>query len=234
MQLAPILRSTTGFCRTRSGAITARFRSGAPRLIIDEWEASGDATTRARCADARDATADARDSAADARDVVSDDREAAADHRELRMHAEAMELDRQNRCSAAARGANADAREIAADAREALADGRDAVADSRDRITIVRMAEADRRIDLAAHDCNEYHRALHHYTQLVRHRIANPLQIIGGMAATLLVRTDLNPDTRGGMLAAIVDQARVLERVSLCDPELQGSEERELRPKPFE
>ena len=54
------------------------------------------------------------------------------------------------------------------------------------------MSFADEQLVVAAaklaeatSDSEEYQRALFHYTQLVRHRMANPLQVIVGAAATL-------------------------------------------------
>lgn len=132
------------------------------------------------------------------------------------------------------RAAYADARDLAADARDAAADERDTAADARDLATNARMSQADRQTRLAEHDSEEYNRALYHYTQLVRHRIANPLQIIAGMADTLLHNKSLDPTLQRDMLAAIEDQANLLERLSLFHPDLQGDEERDLHPRPFE
>jgi signal transduction histidine kinase len=83
----------------------------------------------------------------------------------------------------------------------------------------------------ATSDSEEYQRALYHYTQLVRHRMANPLHIIGGMAATLTAQPDLPPGDRQNMLDEIYRQVKILERVCL-EPKIMHPAENELRPTP--
>jgi hypothetical protein len=131
------------------------------------------------------------------------------------------------------------------DVRDATARMRDAnrhmaAATRRDEQASERMAEADRRIvaadesrSAAVEDSAEYDRALYHYTQLVRHRIVNPIQVIGGMAQTMLAMPDLPRERRRELLLAILEQVETLEHVSL-EPTAQGEEERELHPRPFE
>ena len=76
----------------------------------------------------------------------------------------------------------------------------------------------------------EYQRALLDYTQLVRHRIANPLTAVTGGLSTLLER-DLDPATQRLLLETMLDQARELERVAL-HPETLRAEEATLTPAP--
>jgi signal transduction histidine kinase len=76
----------------------------------------------------------------------------------------------------------------------------------------------------------EYRRALLDYNQLVRHRIANPLTAIGGGIRTLLERS-LDRATQRELLAAMLTQAELLERVAL-DPAANGAEEATLIPAP--
>lgn len=76
----------------------------------------------------------------------------------------------------------------------------------------------------------EYRRALLDYTQLVRHRIANPLTAVTGGLITLLER-DLDEDTQRLLLMSMLDQAHELERVAL-HPETLRAEEAVLAPAP--
>jgi signal transduction histidine kinase len=76
----------------------------------------------------------------------------------------------------------------------------------------------------------EYRRALLDYNQLVRHRIANPLTAIGGGIRTLLER-NLDRATQRALLAAMLAEAELLERVAL-DPAISGAEEEMLLPAP--
>lgn len=71
----------------------------------------------------------------------------------------------------------------------------------------------------------EYQRALDHYNRVVRHRIANPLQVILGMTKTLLMMPDIAEDSRRSMLDAMEDAANQLADESLFDPELHRAEE---------
>lgn len=76
----------------------------------------------------------------------------------------------------------------------------------------------------------EYSRALLDYTQLVRHRIANPLTAVIGGAQTLL-ELEVSEPTRRRLLEAMLDSARQLERVAL-HPERVSQEEFSLQPSP--
>ena len=116
-----------------------------------------------------------------------------------------------------AREADADAREVAADKRKLNADLREVEADARGVEADAREVDADARELLA--------RALFHYTQLVRHRMANPLQVIVGAAATLRARTDLPIDEHLALLDVIVKEAVVLERICLAPKIMDPSEE---------
>jgi signal transduction histidine kinase len=120
---------------------------------------------------------------------------------------------------------------LAASARMALADHRTEDADHL-------MNEADKQLVIAAaklaeatSDSEEYRRALYHYTQLVRHRMANPLQTISGMARTLSNMPDLPRSDRLLMIDAICKQAQILEKICL-DPKIMHASEHELDPKP--
>ncbi|MCB0880568.1 MAG: hypothetical protein KDC46_16490 [Thermoleophilia bacterium] len=84
----------------------------------------------------------------------------------------------------------------------------------------------------AREDSEEYERALYHYQQLVRHRLANPLQIILGLSEALLTIPDIDEDRQREMLAMIRQQAVLLGRASLFDTGQQGAEERELSAEP--
>lgn len=92
--------------------------------------------------------------------------------------------------------------------------------------------EAGRLSGVAIRDSNEYQRALTHYLRLMRHRIANPLHIIQGMAQTLLDRPDLDEEVRRQMIEAIKVQAHLLELTTLFDPDVHSREESPLDPRP--
>ena len=83
----------------------------------------------------------------------------------------------------------------------------------------------------ATSDSEEYQRALFHYTALVRHRMANPLQTIVGSAATLKARPDLPRDQQLALLDVIVKEAVVLERICLA-PKIMHPSEATLAPTP--
>lgn len=72
----------------------------------------------------------------------------------------------------------------------------------------------------------EYERALDHYTQVMRHRLANPLTAIRGGVSTLQ-HVELDDTTRAHLLEAMEQQARELEAIAL-HPEREGVEEHEL------
>ncbi|MCW2949859.1 MAG: putative two-component system sensor kinase, partial [Thermoleophilia bacterium] len=94
------------------------------------------------------------------------------------------------------------------------------------------MARAAELITNLREDSAEYDRAITHYTQLVRHRMANPLQTICGMAEQLHDHPDTEPARRAEMIGHIYAQAKILERVSLS-PRLEHTTERDLNPRPF-
>ncbi len=76
----------------------------------------------------------------------------------------------------------------------------------------------------------EYRRALLDYTQLVRHRIANPLTAITGGIETLLAR-DLDAPTRTALLETMLRMAEELSSIAL-HPEVIRPEEIGLAPSP--
>lgn len=122
-----------------------------------------------------------------------------------------------------------------------------ALADRRVRHANRRMADAEELIQLASAEMavaartsadarvaeREYRRAIWHYTQLMQHRIRNPLQAIIGISGTLLDMPDLEPSRRRAMTEAIAQQARVLCDVSL-EPRPIAPAERGLRPAPLD
>jgi len=121
--------------------------------------------------------------------------------------------------------ARAESSTTAADARMLDADAKLAGAQRmQDRADLQRMQ--------ARTNADAYHRAPRHYMRLVRHRIANPLHIIEGMAQTLLEQDELTPERRRAMLTSIVEQAQLLGRLTLFDPTVQSVEEDLLRPRP--
>lgn len=90
-----------------------------------------------------------------------------------------------------------------------------------------RLAEAlHASKEQAEHSAREYERALHDYTRVMRHRLANPLTAIRG-GVTTLREVDLPEQDRRRLLQAIDEQARELESVAL-HPERAGVEEHEL------
>lgn len=93
------------------------------------------------------------------------------------------------------------------------------------------LAEAAARLAEANDDSDEYQRALYHYTQLIRHRMANPLQVICGTLSTLDDQPDLASDKRIELVAAANRQADVLARICL-DPVPLTDVERVLDPEP--
>ena len=127
---------------------------------------------------------------------------------------------------------HADHRLETADARMRQAEERTAEA------TLVRVAAEALAVESqllardAQKDSAEYQRALHHYQQLVRHRLANPLQIILGLSETLLTIPDIGEAQRREMLTMIRHQAVLLGRASLFDTAQQGDEERDLHGDP--
>lgn len=95
-----------------------------------------------------------------------------------------------------------------------------------------RIAEAAVAIvDMAGYRAREYERARRDYTQVVRHRILNPVTIIRGAAVTLDANDSLDAATRHELLRAIIDSSKVIENVSL-EPERLGFEEHGLEATP--
>jgi hypothetical protein len=76
---------------------------------------------------------------------------------------------------------------------------------------------------------DEYRRALRDYTQLMRHRLANPLTTIISGIATLRELPDMEPHTREALLAMMAEHAAQLEQVALY-PVAQRPEEEGLVP----
>lgn len=113
------------------------------------------------------------------------------------------------------------------------ADRRMADAEALLEIASAQLSVAARNIANANAAEREYRRAVWHYTQLMKHRISNPLQTIIGMADTLRDMPDLERSRRQAMIEAIGQQARVLRDVSL-EPRVLGDSERVLRPAPLE
>ncbi len=83
------------------------------------------------------------------------------------------------------------------------------------------------REDAARLRAEEYERARRHYTQVVRHRMMNPLTTIKGGAQTLLVDRAVDPITQARILDAMIEACEELEHVSL-EPERRDELEREL------
>lgn len=77
---------------------------------------------------------------------------------------------------------------------------------------------------------HEYRRARHDYTQLVRHRLMNPLTIIKGAALTLVEDPSLESPARD-LIRSIVTAAERIEHLSL-DPNIEHPSESELEPYP--
>lgn len=76
---------------------------------------------------------------------------------------------------------------------------------------------------------HEYRRALRDYTQLMRHRLANPLTTIVSGIATLREMPDMDPSTRAELLEMMAGHAAELERVALY-PVVMRTEESDLVP----
>jgi signal transduction histidine kinase len=81
--------------------------------------------------------------------------------------------------------------------------------------------------DSARMRADEYARAKRHYTQVVRHRMMNPIAAIRGSALTLRDAPRLEDSTRVELLDAIVGGCDQLEHVSLV-PERRDELERDL------
>ncbi len=78
----------------------------------------------------------------------------------------------------------------------------------------------------------EYERARRDYETLMRHRIANPLQVLSGGVATLRELDEvLDATDRGTLLAAMADAARQVEHAALA-PDPISVEEHGLAGRP--
>lgn len=122
---------------------------------------------------------------------------------------------------------------VEARARTRKAEEREEAAGASQREADERMADAVALVADARDDGDEYQRALDHYTQLVRHRMANPLQVISGLARVLDETPDLDADQRRSMISSIRRQANLLEAICL-EPRVASEAERGLQPRPFE
>ena len=94
------------------------------------------------------------------------------------------------------------------------------------------LERVDRREHAARLRSAEYQRALHDYRQVMRHRIANPLQVISGTATTMIDHPDLDSPTRRTMLESILRAASDLQRSTLFDAVRASDVERDLDPQP--
>ncbi len=81
--------------------------------------------------------------------------------------------------------------------------------------------------DEANFRAGEYDRALRHYTQIVRHRMMNPLTVITGSAQTLKTGAVSDPDVHSSLCDVILRMAEEVERTTL-EPERRDAREREL------
>ena len=94
-----------------------------------------------------------------------------------------------------------------------------------------RLAALREQTERARHSQRRYQFALHTYEQLMRHRIANPLTVICGVAETLRDHEDLGSSQRAELLDALLEQARTL-RSCVLDPSPTDSAEMVLEPWP--
>jgi signal transduction histidine kinase len=177
-----------------------------------------------------------RDLAADTREADADEREVAADARDVDVERLRRDLDKRAVVAdlrlAEANVALQSAKEHlnAAAAQEAAADHKAEDAERLKSFADEQLVTAAEKLAEATSDSEEYQRALYHYTQLVRHRMANPLHIIGGAAATLQARPDMAEGERAMLLNEIYRQAKVLERVCL-EPKIMSPSENGLEPR---
>lgn len=86
-------------------------------------------------------------------------------------------------------------------------------------------------VEEARYNAREYERARRDYEQLVRHRIANPLAVVQGVALTLLDHPELPADTRRSLITSLVAASEELVDVSL-EPQQRSVEEHELHAVP--
>lgn len=226
--------------------LAADTRDAGAALRAAQGDARDAATAARRAEDvaeeteaAREALADGRERIADDRDVEADERDADADVRDARVDARVADAD--------ARIAQADASIAAAQA--GLSSARQHMREARSHMATVgaredhvyatkraadeQLAKAVALMAAAERDSAEYERALYHYTQLVRHRMANPLQTISGMAQSLIDLPSLDATQRMDMVEAIRAQAEVLADICL-EPRALTEVEGSLRPRPHE
>jgi signal transduction histidine kinase len=86
-------------------------------------------------------------------------------------------------------------------------------------------------LDLAEYKAVEYERARLDYTQVVRHRVMNPITVIIGAGETLKAGAISDPQLASRLLDAIIESARTIESETLA-PERRNELERELDPVP--
>jgi signal transduction histidine kinase len=187
---------------------------------------------RERALDAREAEVDIREADADDREDSADDREDSAQATQLRADADTaraglMLAEANVALQAAKEHLNAaESQQAAADHKTEDAERLMSFADDQLATAAAKLAEAT-----SDSDSEEYQRALYHYTQLVRHRMANPLHIIGGAAATLQAQPELDSLAKNALLAEIYKQTKILERVCL-EPKVMHPSENGLEPMP--
>ena len=79
-----------------------------------------------------------------------------------------------------------------------------------------RIVDAMRvRLDQADYRVEEYERARHHYTQVVSHRVRNPVTVIRGTLITLRDDVEMDARTRTALCDAALAATDVIEHVSL-------------------
>ncbi len=81
--------------------------------------------------------------------------------------------------------------------------------------------------DEANFRAGEYDRALRHYTQIVRHRVMNPLTVIKGAAHTLKTGTVSDAAVHSSLCEVILRMADEVEQTTL-QPQRRDAREREL------
>lgn len=81
--------------------------------------------------------------------------------------------------------------------------------------------------DEASFRADEYERARRHYTQVVRHRVMNPVTVIKGSAQTMRAGVAMTDETREQICDAIIVMAEQIEHVAL-GPERRDTLERGL------
>ena len=86
-------------------------------------------------------------------------------------------------------------------------------------------------VSLARFRADEYDRARHDYTQVVRHRVMNPVTVILGAAETLRCGAIKNDELAQSLLAAIIESAQVIQDEALV-PERRDHLERDLDAMP--